>query len=66
MITPVERATRVRYNEVCRKVETSDPRAVMNVWTRSVTISRFFFLPSRFAPARIPSIGDDNQERIGS
>ena len=65
LLTPVEKVVRVRYNKVHRRAETPDPCAAINVWTRSVTVSRFFFLPSRFAPARIPSIGAVIRERSG-
>jgi len=44
-----------------RNAETRNPRAAVNVWTRSVTDSRGFFLPSRFAPARTPSMRGDKR-----
>lgn len=49
--------------KIQNKAETWNPRVAMNVWTRSVAISRVFFLPSRFAPARMPSMGGNKQKR---
>jgi hypothetical protein len=59
LISPVAKVLEVRSDKTHREADGQHPRAAMNVWVRSATISRVFFLPRRFAPARTPSIRGD-------
>lgn len=60
LITP---GTKVRNEGTQREMDAQNPCVAMKTWTRSVTIARFPFLPSRFAPARTPSMRGDEQKR---
>lgn len=63
MIAPVAKVLEVRDGETHRRAEAQNPLVAMNVWVRSATDSRVFFLPSRFAPARTPSVRDGEERR---